>query len=472
MSKRIFITGKLAYPSLKKTLFRLNLDFDYQILKMPITVAALMDSNFIIRNLKKTKSIDLNSAGDLEIILPGRSRAEIKKIKTEIKNDKIKFSKGPEEIIDLADFFGKKRVKIDFKQAKRGHKIIAEINEAALMDLDQILKIADYYHQSGADIIDLGCVNGREFPHLEEVIYSLKEKDYKLSLDTFNQDEIIRASKTGIDYLLSLNSHNLEALNYDVSYLPVIIPDPEEGNLKSLYKNIKEVEKKGLKKYIIDPILDPINFGFSQSLLRYLELAEAENLNQDMMMGVGNLIELSDCDSTGLNFLTAALAVELDIEYLLTTEASFKTRGAVKELDLALKIISHADQENSLPNRLSDLLLNLKDRKDRNYSREEIKEIKNSITDSNYRILNDGEAINIFNAQEEYRGKNIRKLFSKLKNAEEASHAFYLGRELQKAYTALNLSKNYRQEDELDWGYLNTNFEGKNNDNRDSNNNS
>ncbi len=462
MLKRIFITGKLAYPSLKKTLSRLNLTFDYQIIKMPITVAALMDSDFIIRNLKKNKIINLDRKIDLEIILPGRSRAEIEKIKAEIDNNKIKFTKGPEEIIDLPEFFGIKEAKIDFRQEKRGHKIIAEINEAALLDLDQIIKIADHYHQSGADIIDLGCVNGREFPHLEEVIYTLKTKGYKLSIDTFNQDEIIRASKTGIDYLLSINSHNIEALNYDVSYLPVVIPDPEQGDLKSLFRNIKEVEKKGLKNYIIDPILDPINFGFSQSLFRYLKLAEDEKIKQDMMMGVGNLIELSDCDSSGLNFLTAALAVELNIEYLLTTEASFKTQGAVRELDLALKIIAHADQENSLPNKLSDLLLNLKDRKDRNYSREEIKDIRNSITDSNYRILNDGEAINIFNAEEGYRGKNIGELFSKLKNAEEASHAFYLGKELQKAYTALNLSKNYRQEDELDWGYLNSNFEEKN----------
>ncbi|CCU78265.1 Related to Dihydropteroate synthase [Halanaerobium saccharolyticum subsp. saccharolyticum DSM 6643] len=465
MLKRIFITGKLAYPSLKKTLSRLNLNFDYQILKMPITVAALMDSEFIIRNLKKSEIINLDNNSELEIILPGRSQAEIEKVKTAIKNNKLKFTKGPEEIIDLPEFFGKKEAKIDFSQEKRGHKIIAEINEAALLDLNEIIKIADYYHQSGADIIDLGCVNGREFPHLEEVIYSLKTRDYKLSIDTFNQDEIIRASKMGIDYLLSINSHNIEALDYEVSYLPVIIPDPEQGNLNSLFKNIKEVEKRGLNNYIVDPILDPVNFGFSQSLFRYLKLAEDKNNKQDMMMGVGNLIELSDCDSTGLNFLAAALAVELDIKYLLTTEASFKTRGAVKELDLALKIISYADQENSLPNNLSNLLLSLKDRKDRNYSREEVKEIKESITDSNYRILNDGEAINIFNAHENYRGKNIGELFSKLKNAEDASHAFYLGKELQKAYTALNLSKNYRQEDELNWGYLNSNFKEQNNDN-------
>src|SRR6056297_1492220 len=134
MLKRIFITGKLAYPSLKKTLSRLNLNFDYQILKMPITVAALMDSEFIIRNLKKSEIINLDNNSELEIILPGRSQAEIDKVKTAIKNNKLKFTKGPEEIIDLPEFFGKKEAKIDFSQEKRGHKIIAEINEAALLD--------------------------------------------------------------------------------------------------------------------------------------------------------------------------------------------------------------------------------------------------------------------------------------------------------------------------------------------------
>jgi hypothetical protein len=36
----------------------------------------------------------------------------------------------------------------------------------------------------------------------------------------------------------------------------------------------------------------------------------------------------------------------------------------------------------------------------------------------------------------------------------EASHAFYLGKELLKAHLALKLGKTYRQEGELSWGYL------------------
>ena len=36
----------------------------------------------------------------------------------------------------------------------------------------------------------------------------------------------------------------------------------------------------------------------------------------------------------------------------------------------------------------------------------------------------------------------------------DPSHAFYLGYELAKALTALTLSKEYRQDEALDWGYL------------------
>ena len=36
----------------------------------------------------------------------------------------------------------------------------------------------------------------------------------------------------------------------------------------------------------------------------------------------------------------------------------------------------------------------------------------------------------------------------------DASHAFYLGYELMKAKTALTLSKSYRQDQALEWGFL------------------
>src|SRR6056297_167381 len=174
MVKKIFITGKLAFSSLKSILERLELEYDYEILKMPITVAALMDTKFIIKKIKIHGKKYLNYKNEVEIIIPGRSQAETKKIASNFKNKNIKFIKGPQELMDIPEFLGKEKISIDIEEQKRNNKIIAEINEAALISIEDIIKKADYYIKSGADIIDLGCVNGRDFPHLEKAIKLLK----------------------------------------------------------------------------------------------------------------------------------------------------------------------------------------------------------------------------------------------------------------------------------------------------------
>lgn len=459
MAEKLFITGKLAFSSLKNTLSRINFSEKYNITEIPITVAALLDSKVIIKNLLQNKYLKNYPNENLDIYIPGRCRAEEDKIEEELNKKftyNIKILRGPDEIIDLSEFFGKKAVKVDFEKEKRRTKILAEINEAALISLKDIINKAEYYRRSGADIIDLGCVNGREFPHLEKTIYELKKRDFKLSLDSLNIEEIKRADKEGIDFVLSINKSNIEVLE-GAGFIPVIIPD-QEGGLNSLQKNIEKTEKMGCNNYIVDPILDPVNFGFKKSLTRYIQLSDKIPPKNPVLMGVGNLIELTDADSTGLNFICAALASELEIDYVLTTEASAKTAGAVKELDLSLKINQYARRENMLPNKLSELLVVIKDRKDKNYSIKEIEAVKSSVRDKNYRILSDGREIHIFNGKEYFHGRNIEKLFNSLNYVDAVSHAFYLGKELKKAETALKLGKNYRQEDDLKWGYLN-NFE-------------
>ena len=48
----------------------------------------------------------------------------------------------------------------------------------------------------------------------------------------------------------------------------------------------------------IDPVLEPIGFGFAASLGRYLEVRRRYP-DAEMMMGIGNLTELTDADSAG-----------------------------------------------------------------------------------------------------------------------------------------------------------------------------
>ena len=51
-------------------------------------------------------------------------------------------------------------------------------------------------------------------------------------------------------------------------------------------------------KFRIDPILEPIGFGFAASLGRYLEVRRRYP-DAAMIMGTGNLTELTDVDSRG-----------------------------------------------------------------------------------------------------------------------------------------------------------------------------
>ena len=59
----------------------------------------------------------------------------------------------------------------------------------------------------------------------------------------------------------------------------------------------------------------------------------------------------------------------------------------------------------------------------------------------------------MFNRDRFVRGTDIQEIFGQL-GVEEATHAFYLGKELMKAKLAITLGKTYRQEGSLQWGYL------------------
>jgi hypothetical protein len=80
-----------------------------------------------------------------------------------------------------------------------------------------------------------------------------------------------------------------------------------------------------------------------------------------------------------------------------------------------------------------------------------------AITDPNYRIAIDGRRIYLFNARRFLAGTDIRALFDAVRDDlghEPVGHAFYLGKELLRAQTALVLGKRYIQEEPLRFGYL------------------
>jgi hypothetical protein len=87
------------------------------------------------------------------------------------------------------------------------------------------------------------------------------------------------------------------------------------------------------------------------------------------------------------------------------------------------------------------------------YSEQELRALQSEITDPNYRIFADAEAITVFNSERFVRGTDIQTIFAQL-DVDDPAHAFYLGKELAKASLAVTLGKTYRQEGALAWGYL------------------
>ena len=197
----LFLTGKLAEKQLTRILENLSIpspckkppEWNYRVKQMGLSVAALMTGDLILRRLKNVKDIN-------KIILPGRVRADIDKLS---KSYGIPFERGPEEVKDIPEFFGRPEKKR--KLNKYNIKIFAEIVDAPNMTIDKILKKASKYKKEGANIIDLGCLPDTKFEHLEKAIQALKKQKFLVSVDSANTDELLRGGKAGADYILSLN---------------------------------------------------------------------------------------------------------------------------------------------------------------------------------------------------------------------------------------------------------------------------
>jgi dihydropteroate synthase-like protein len=439
MSDYLFVTGKLAADALTTALERMNPDFEYEVTVLNISVAALMGTSWIAQRLT-------DAAGCQQVMIPGWCQGELSVIEEQVG---VPVVRGPKDLKDLPQYFGRERVRENYGQYQV--KILAEIVEAYRMSWEDVVARAEYYRASGADIIDLGCPVQGSFSGVEKVVTGLKERDFVVSLDTFDPDTILRADEAGLDLLLSVNSQNMD-LAQRLQCKVVVIPDFDQG-LPSLERNIAQLEALGVP-YVIDPILNPINFGFAESLWRFSEVRRRYP-EAEMLMGLGNLTELTEADSTGINAVMAGLITELGIDYVLATEVISWARGAVRELDLARKMMYYAHQEGMLPKHIDDSLITAKDPYDKyeSYTEADLRHMHQQIQDRNYRIFTDQEQIYVFNRDLFLTGTDPGEIFEQL-GVSDGVHAFYLGRELERAALAVQLGKRYTQESALHWGYL------------------
>jgi len=433
----VFLTGKLAESNLRGELADLAAnEFTYDVVRLPINVAGLMTADFIGRHFSRVDGAD-------RVIVPGRCRGDLEALGRKIG---LKIERGPDELRDLPEHFGRQRKGVDLSM--HDVQIFAEIVDAPDLTLEQIVARAQAYRRDGADVIDLGCLPDTPFPHLSEAVHALHGAGLRVSVDSLERADLLAAGRAGADYLLSLKADSIDIVD-QVGSTPVLIPS-EPGDLASLQQAIELMRRRG-RPFLADPILEPIQFGFTRSLLRYQSLRELEP-DVPILMGTGNVTELTDADSSGTTAVLLGVAVELKLNAILTTEVSPHCRRAVREADWARRMMYAARQTQSLPRDLTDALLTVHSRRPFPYSSEEIAQIAAEVRDPNFRIQVGERGIHVFNRDGLSVATDPYELYPGLNVGEDGAHAFYLGVELARAQIAWQLGKRYSQDEELDWG--------------------
>jgi len=436
----LFVTGRLAEQSLRRVVGQIagTAGFVPDVAVLGISVAALMSVDFVRRKLQLPSGID-------KVILPGWCQGDLTALASHFG---MPFERGPKDLHDLPEYFGEKNRK-PADLSKFDIEILAEINHAPRLSDDEILRQSQALRASGADVIDLGCIPGESWPRAGAVTRLLRNAGLRVSIDSFDRREVEESVAAGAELVLSVNAMNRDWACRLPAELVAIPDDPRD--LASLQTTIDALRDAGAR-FRIDPIIEPIGFGFAASLGRYLE---ARRLWPDVeiMMGIGNLTELTEVDSAGINLLLAGFCQELGIRSVLTTQVINWCRSAVREFDLARRLAFHAIDNHTLPKHVDSRLVMLRDPKLRDLSNTELDELAAGIKDPNFRIFAEGGQLHAINRDGHRTGTDPFELFEQLGPVDPA-HAFYLGYEMAKAVTALTLGKAYRQDEPLQWGFL------------------
>ncbi|MEX2120206.1 MAG: DUF6513 domain-containing protein [Pirellulales bacterium] len=440
-----FVTGRLAEFSLRKVVDDLSaqVPFDYSIQVLGITVAALMTPKWVARRLEVPP-------GTSRVLIPGYCQGDLSPIEAAAG---VPVERGPKDLRELPAWFGRPRDDLA-GYGRYDIQILGEINHCPRLPLETILSEAEALAADGADLIDVGCDPGETWRGVGDVVESLRDAGHRVSIDSMNAAEIAMAVRAGAELVLSVNSSNREqAIDWGCEV--VVVPDVPE-TLAGLDETIDFLAAAGVRLRI-DPVLEPIGFGFARSLGRYLAVRDRYP-DAEMMMGIGNLTELTDADSAPINVLLLGFCQELGIRSVLTTEVINWARTSVRECDLARRLVHYAVGHRSLPKHVEPRLVMLRDPALLEHDADALDHLAGQIRDKNYRLFVEGGQLHIIAAGLHLMGEDPFELFDELIDRGagnlDPAHSFYLGYEMAKAVTALTLGKNYRQDQALDWGML------------------
>ncbi|MDR6773501.1 DUF6513 domain-containing protein [Azospirillum sp. BE72] len=433
----LFLTGSLAESRLRQVLDSLApLPFEATIVNLGVKVAALATTEIVLRRLDSARGADL-------ILLPGRFRGDLAALAAHFGTT---VERGPDELEDLPQYFQRQARPLDL--SRHDTRIFAEIVDAPSRDTAAILAKAAELRADGADVIDLGCLPDTPFPHLEEAIGALQDAGFAVSVDSLNADELRRATRAGADYLLSLTEETVH-LAEEGDAVPVLIPTTPP-DLDSLGRAVDAMTRRG-RRFLVDPILEPIHHGFTDSLLRYRTVRERWP-EAEILMGIGNVTELTDADTSGITAVLMGVVSELRIGSVLAVQVSPHCRRAIREFDAARRQFFAARAAHSMPRGFGSGLLCLRDRRPFVRNAQQVAETAAQIRDPNYRVEVSAEGIHLYNRDGHHRATDPFDLFTKLDLGTDTGHAFYLGVELARAQIAWQLGKRYAQDSELRWG--------------------
>lgn len=475
------MTGKMAYPVVKEAVGDMA-----DVLMLDIGVAAFVTPKLLAAAIADKRDYDL-------ILVTGLSTADFSGLEKQagmkirlgpkhaydiplaLKNaDRIEFSHTIPADVLLADIkrdnaykefhdieessmpaFMLKTVKIGGTSTM---KVMAEVVDATKMsDVDLIRKIDSY---ASADIIDLGVPLESTPEAVRHAVKVARSTTFKpISVDTLIPEYIEAGIGAGANLVLSLDSSNLDrvgGLIAEKDIPAVVIPDDE--TLESLYRNIEKAASMGIKRIIADPVLSPIGNCVVTSIERYLEFRR-EYPDMPLFFGAGNVTELIDADSIGVNAMLAGLAMEVRASILFTTEHSQKSINGTDELKRACMMMALAGYRRSPPKDLGIDLLVIKEKRPR---KDVVEPGGRVVTASSHAFYQDpAGSFNIFvdrgriyakSGDTTIEGTDAISLLHTIVDmglVSRLDHAGYLGSELKKAELALRFNRTYLQDDKF-----------------------
>lgn len=485
----LFVTARLAYKNFMKKCS------SYDILELPVEVASLIPKKLLKEHLSKIKKY-------AAVIVPGGVTYDLSSLERELN---IPIRKGPIDFRDLDyvlshlsidelspkvsadEVISIKKQKnarsllksaeetpltegIEIRSLKIGTnypmRVMAEISSAEKYKTADLYSRIDYFRESGADIIDLGFSLEAEHKRALSIIDDVRNYySGVLCIDTNSEQLLLEAEDHGADMLMSLNRSNY-TISESLSLPSVVTPADANGDIpkdpKTRVDILLDLIDKIHTKAIADPILHPPLYNLVDSLVAY-RLFRDKDKKTPLFLGVGNVTELIDADSIGINAIFSALGQELNVNILFTPEESRKCYQCVSELSKASKMMFVA--KNTLPKDLGIDLLYMKEKRAKTMSKTYAKNVVavSDVVDPTisknmyFKLFIDGSLLCATFYENDvpkitltsFDPKKIYKKAIELRLIDGLSHAAYLGAELQKAYIAIKTHRSYIQEEDL-----------------------